>query len=150
MAILPVKKSERGGNELAKFHDEMDNLFRGFFSDYGLPTLEHRHWPAIDIVENENNFVIKAEVPGCKADDINISVNGNILTISGEKKAEEEKKEKGYYHMERSYGSFRRDLTLSANLDSNKIEASCKDGVLAITLPKSEKTKAIKVKVKEE
>ena len=150
MTILPIKKGERGGNELAKLHGEMDNLFRSFSGDSGWPTLEHRRWPAIDIVENENDFVIKAEVPGCKADDIDISVHGNILTISGEKKAEEEKKEKGYYHMERSYGSFRRDLTLSAGLDSDKIEACCKDGILTVTLPKSEKAKAIKVKVKEE
>ena len=150
MTILPVKKGERGGNELARLHGEMDNLFRSFFGDCGWPALEHRRWPAIDIVENENDFVIKAEVPGCKADDIDISVHGNILTISGEKKAEEEKKEKGYYHMERSYGSFRRDLTLNADLDSNKIEANCKDGILTVTLPKSEKTKDIKVKIKEE
>ncbi|MBN2457082.1 MAG: Hsp20/alpha crystallin family protein [Sedimentisphaerales bacterium] len=128
----------------------MDNLFHSFLGDWGWPALKHRRWPAIDIVENENDFVIKAEVPGCKADDIDISVHGNVLTISGEKKAEEEKKEKGYYHMERSYGSFRRDLTLSADLDSDKIEACCKDGILTVTLPKSEKAKAVKVKVKEE
>ena len=150
MVVLPVKKQERPRNELGRLHDEVDNLFHNFFGNLSWPTLEHRRWPAIDIVENENDFVIKAEVPGCKAGDIDISVQGNILTISGEKKAEKEKKEKGYCHVERSYGSFRRDLTLSAGLDSDKIEANCKDGVLTITLPKSEKTKPVKVKVKGE
>ena len=150
MAILPVKKRERSGSELARFHDEMDNLFHSFLGDWCWPALEHRRWPVIDIVENENDFVIKAEVPGCKADDIDISVHGNVLTIRGEKKAEEEKKEKGYYHMERSYGSFRRDLTLSAGLNPDKIEACCKDGILTVTLPKSEKAKAVKVKIKDE
>ena len=150
MSILPVKKQGKGGNELAKLHNEMDNLFQGLFSDEGWPNLEHRRWPAIDIVENENDFVVKADVPGCKADDIDISIHGSLLTISGEKKVQEEKKEKGYHHMERSYGSFRRDLTLGADLDSNKIKAKCKDGILTITLPKSEKTKCIAVEVKEE
>lgn len=128
----------------------MDDLFRGFFGDWDLPSLDYRRWPAIDVAENENEFVVKAEVPGCKADDIDISVHGNTLTISGEKKEEEEKKEKGYYHVERSYGSFRRDLSLGGDINPDEIEASCKDGILTITLPKSKKNKAIKVKVKEE
>ncbi len=75
-------------------------------------------------------------------------MQGNILTISGEKKHEEEKKEKGYYYAERSYGSFRRDLTLGSEVDASKIDAACKDGVLTIMLPKSERAKAVKVKVK--
>jgi HSP20 family protein len=94
--------------------------------------------------------MIKVEVPGCKADDIDISVNGNTLTISGEKKQEEKKEGKGCYHVERSYGSFRRDLHLATEIDPGKIEASCTDGVLAIKLPKNEKAKPIKVKVKGE
>jgi HSP20 family protein len=105
-------------------------------------------WPAVDIAEDENAITVKAEVPGCKAEDIDISVHGNTLTISGEKKTEEEKKEKGYYHLERSYGSFRREFTMPANADPNKVEASCKNGVLTVVLPKSEKEKAVKVKVK--
>jgi len=148
MALLPVRRKERERGSLARFHDEVDDLFRGFFEDWELPAWGRGRWPAIDIAENENEFVVKGEVPGCKADDIDISVHGNMLTISGEKKVEEEKKEKGYYHVERSYGSFRRDLHLATEVDPDKIEATCKDGVLTITLPKSEKAKAVKVKVK--
>jgi HSP20 family protein len=148
MALLPVKRKEGGRSSLSRLHDEMDDLFRSFFSDGDWPVWSGSRWPAIDIAEKDNEFMVKAEVPGCKADDIDISVHGNVLTISGEKKAEEEKKEKGYYHIERSYGSFRRDLHLATEVNPGKIEATCKDGVLTITLPKSEKAKAVKVKVK--
>jgi len=150
MALLPVRKKERDRSSLARLHDEVDDLFRSFFEDWDWPVWSRGRWPAIDIAENENEYVVKAEVPGCKADDIDIFVHGNMLTISGKKKAEEEKKEKGYYHAERSYGSFRRDLHLAAEVDPDKIEATCKDGLLTITLPKSEKAKAIKVKVKDQ
>lgn len=146
MTLLPVKKTEKGRSELARLHDEMDNLIGSFFGDWSWPVWGR--WPAIDIAEKDNEFVVKAEIPGCKADDIDISVHGNMLTISGEKKQEEEKKEKGYYHIESSYGSFRRDLTLASEVDPGKIEAACKDGILTITVPKSEKAKPVKVKVK--
>jgi len=148
MALVPARK--RGRNEMARLHDEMDGLLGRFFGDWDWPALAHTHWPALDVAENENSYVVKAEVPGCKADDIDISVHGNVLTLSGEKKEEQEKKEKGYYHVERSYGSFRRDVNLGSDVDTEKIEAACKDGVLTVTLPKSEKAKAIKVKVKEQ
>jgi HSP20 family protein len=147
MTLLPIHK--KGGGDLARLHRDMDDLFGAFFGDWPV-FAEHKVWPAVDIAEDENAITVKAEVPGCKAEDIDISVHGNTLTISGEKKTEEEKKEKGYYHLERSYGSFRREFTLPANADPNRVEASCKNGVLTVTLPKSEKEKAVKVKVKEQ
>ena len=146
MALVPVKKRVRG--DLTGLHEEMDDLINSFFGGWDMPFFERSRFPVIDIADNENEVVVKAEVPGCKADDIDISVHGNTLTISGEKKQEEEKKEKGYYHLERSYGSFRRDLNIPADVDTSKVEAVCKDGILTITLPKAEKAKAIKVKVK--
>jgi HSP20 family protein len=75
-------------------------------------------------------------------------VQGNTLSISGQKKHEKEDKEKGFYYAERSYGSFRRDLTLPSEVEPGSIEASYKDGILTIRMPKSEKAKAVKVKVK--
>ena len=81
----------------------MDDLLRGFFQDWELPTWGRGRWPALDVAETENELVVKAEVPGCKAEDIDISVQGNTLTVSGEKKEEQEEKKKGYYHVERSY-----------------------------------------------
>ena len=151
MALLPIRRRERERGSLASLHDEMDDLFKDFFSDWdGGPFWSRTRWPALDIAEDENEFTIKAEVPGCKAEDIDISVHGNILTISGEKKQEKEEKGKGYRHTERSYGTFRRDLNLASEVDSNKVEATYKDGILSIKLPKTEKTKAVKIKVKEE
>ena len=122
MALVPARK--RGRNEMARLHDEMDSLLGRFLGDWDWPVLAHTHWPALDVAENENSYVVKAEVPGCKADDIDIAVHGNVLTISGEKKEEQEKKEKGYYHVERSYGSFRRDVNLGSDVDTEKIEAA--------------------------
>lgn len=146
MALVHLHRGNR--NSLANLHNEMDDLFDSFFRGLDKPFVGYKAWPVIDIAEEKDAIFVKAEVPGCKADDIDISVHGNTLTISGEKKQEEEKKEKGYYHIERSFGSFRRDLNLGADIASDKIEATCKDGVLTITLPKAEKAKAIKVKVK--
>ena len=146
MALVHLNK--RNGNGLARLHNEMDDLFDSFFRGLDRPFAGYKAWPAIDVAEEEDSILVKAEVPGCKADDIDISVHGNTLTISGEKKLSEEKKEKGYYHVESSYGSFRRELTLPADVDSSKIDAACKDGVLSITLPKAETAKTVKIKVK--
>ena len=135
---------------MASLHNEMDDLFDSFFRGLDRPFSGYKLWPAIDLAEDENSITVRAEVPGCNAEDIDISVYGNTLTISGEKKFSEEKKEEKYYHMESSYGSFRRELTLPTDVDSEKIEAACKNGVLSITLPKTAKAKAVKVKVKGE
>jgi HSP20 family protein len=149
MTLVPVKKRERGRGELTRLHEEMDDLFKSFFEPWAAPVWGHHHWPAIDIGETDDAFIVKADVPGCKAEDIEISVHGNMLNISGEKKHETQEKEKAYYHIERSYGSFRRELNLASDVDPEKIKATCKDGVLSIRLPKTEKTRPIKVEVKE-
>jgi HSP20 family protein len=145
---LQVRRQDKGLNPLARLHEEMDDLFGNFFEDRELPRFSRGRWPAVDVAENENEFIVKAEVPGCKAEDIDISVHDSRLTISGEKKQEEEKKEKGYYHVESSYGAFRREIRLESDVDPNKIEATCTNGVLSIKLPKTEKTKPVKVKIK--
>ncbi len=146
MTLVPIHRTRNDG--LATLHNEMDDLFDSFFRGLDRPFAGYKAWPAIDVAEEDNAIVVRAEVPGCKAEDIDISVFGNKLTISGEKKFAEEKKEKGYYHVESSYGSFRRELTLPTDVDPKKIEAECKDGVLSITLPKAAQSKAIKVKIK--
>jgi len=107
--------------------------------------------PAVDIFETDNDFVVKASVPGVKQDDLDISIVGDTLTIKGEVKAEEEQKGKNYYRQECRYGSFVRSLTLPAELNADKAEASMENGILTLTIPKVEKAKpkAIKVKTKE-
>jgi HSP20 family protein len=146
MALVPWN-NRRGRNELARLHDEMDNLFDGFFRGLDRPFAGYKAWPAIDVAEKDEAVVVRAEIPGCEPKDIDVSVYGNTLTISGEKKESKEEKDKGYYHMESTYGSFRRDISLPTDVDADKIDAAYKNGVLSITLPKAEKTKAVKVKV---
>ena len=145
MALVPINR--RNGSGLARLHNEMDDLFDSFFRGLDRPFSGYKAWPAIDVAEEKDSIVVRAEVPGCKAEDIDISVYGNTLTISGEKKLAEEKKEKGYYHVESTYGSFRREITLPTDVDQAKIDAVCKDGVLSINLPKAAKARTVKVKV---
>lgn len=143
MALVSYRKHRNG---LVRLHGEMDDLFDAFFGDW--PSCEHRLWPAIDLADEKDSIIVKAEMPGCKAEDIDISVHGNTMTISGEKKQSEEKEQKGYYYSESTYGSFRRQINLPIDVDTSGIEAVCKDGVLTVTLPKAEKAKTVKVKVK--
>lgn len=146
MALLSLNRRNRG--ELARLHNEMDDLFDGFFRGLDRPFGGYKTWPTIDVAEKDDAILVRAEVPGCKADDVDISVYNNTLTISGEKKETREEKDKGYYYSESSYGSFRRDVTLPAEVDTAKVEATCKDGVLNITLPKAARSKAVKVQIK--
>ena len=145
MLLAPFTKRNRNG--LARLQNEMDDLFDGFFGGLDRP-FGAKSWPALDIAEQDDALVVRAEVPGCKAEDIDISVYGNMLTISGEKKETKEDKDKGYYHTESVYGSFRREVMLPADVDPAKVEATYKDGILSITLPKAAASKAVKVPVK--
>jgi HSP20 family protein len=106
--------------------------------------------PRVDIAETEKEFIIKAEVPEVKKEEVKISVDNGILSIRGERKQEKEEKGKKFHRVERYYGSFTRSFTLPDNVDETKIEASFKDGMLNIQIPKSEKSKpkAIDVKIK--
>ena len=146
MALVPITRGQRNG--LTRLHNEMDDLFDSFFRGLDRPFAGYKAWPSIDVAEHEDNIEVRAEVPGCKAEDVDISVYENTLTISGEKKHTEEKKEKNYYHIESTYGNFRREVILPTNVDQERVSAECKDGVLKIILPKAEKTKAVKIKVK--
>jgi HSP20 family protein len=142
--------TRRNRNELSTLRSHMDDLFEGFFRglDRPLSFLTERAWPTVDVAETDDAILVRAEVPRCKPEDIDISVYDNTLTLSGEKKESRESGGDGYYHMESTYGSFRRDIPLSAEVDQDKIEAVVKDGILSVTLPKAEKSKAVKVKVK--
>jgi HSP20 family protein len=106
--------------------------------------------PSLDLAETKNEFVVKAEVPGMTPKDINISLAQGVLTIRGEKKQEKEEKEENYHFVERSYGSFSRSVRLPGEVQSDKIKAAYKDGILRVTLPKTEETKKKEVKIKVE
>jgi len=103
--------------------------------------------PTIDVMEKDDRYIIKAELPGVKEEDVDVSVTGDMLTISGEKEAEAEEERKGYYYSESSYGSFSRSITMPSTVDPDKIEANYDKGVLEITLPKTPETKPKRVRV---
>jgi HSP20 family protein len=136
--------------EVSRLRREMDRLWDDYFGSgrRGLQPLPTEFAPAVDIKETADQVVVKAEVPGMEAKDINISVTGEVLTIKGEKKSEREEKEENYHLVERRYGSFSRSLALPAGVDMDKIEAKYDKGVLIVTCPKKEvvKPKAIEIK----
>jgi HSP20 family protein len=136
--------------EISRLRREMDRLWDDYFGPgrRALKPMEMEFAPAVDIKETEDKIVVKAEVPGIDAKDINISVTGDVLTIKGEKKSEHEEKEESYHLVERSYGSFSRSLVLPAAVDMDKIEAKYDKGVLTVTCPKKAevKPKAIEIK----
>ncbi len=148
---LPVKRDE--ADPFALIRRRMDNIFEDFLHGFDLQPFESRlgvFSPNIDVVETDKEIRISAELPGMEEKDIEVSLNKDTLTIGGEKKEEKEDKDKGYYRMERSYGSFSRTIAVPIEVETDKIEAKFKKGVLNITLPKSAKavaeTKKIPVK----
>jgi HSP20 family protein len=137
--------------ELGSLRREMDRLWDSFFGERPLTRVWEREWlPSLDVSETKDDFVVKAEVPGIDAENIDISLTGDVLTIKGEKKHEKEEKEEDYHLVERNYGAFSRSVRLPAEVEPAKIKASYKNGILKVTLPKSEKVKAKKVKIKVE
>jgi len=105
--------------------------------------------PLVDITEDDKEYLIKAEVPEVKKEDVKVSVQDDVLTITGERKFEKEEKDKKYHRVERAYGSFHRSFTLPDDADAQKVVAEFKDGLLKVRLPKTEqaKSKSIEVKV---
>ena len=127
--------------------EEVPDRFRRMFeSGFNIePLTESLGWmPTMEIVENDDAFVVTAEVPGINPKEVDISIDDGVLTLSGEKKEEsEEGKEGSKYHMwERRYGSFRRSFTLPQAVEADKISATAADGILTVTLPKTKKAKA--------
>ncbi|MEW6324561.1 MAG: Hsp20/alpha crystallin family protein [Nitrospirota bacterium] len=149
--------SRRPFSELTRMEREMerwfDDVLGGPWRRFGLPDWWRRReliprQPAIEISEDRDSLIVKAEIPGLKKEDLQVNLAEGLLTIRGERKHEEEKKEKGYFYSERSYGSFSRSIQLPAEVQSDKVNASFKDGVLEIRLPKTEQAKQREVSIK--
>ena len=118
-------------------------------SDNGEETLTTSEWvPPVDIVEDDKEYVIKAELPEIPKDQVKVSVENGLLTISGERKFEKEEKNKKYHRVERAYGYFSRCFSLPDAADADQVKADYKDGVLQVHVPKSERAKAKRVEVK--
>jgi HSP20 family protein len=139
--------------ELTSLQTEMNRLFNTFFDtpisqggDGGNAPL--RRWlPAMDLVETEDHFVLRADLPGLSEGDVNVELEDNVLTISGERKSEHEEKKEGFVRVERAFGTFRRSLTLPEGVDGDAIEASFNNGVLEIRIPKPEERKPHRVAI---
>ncbi len=148
---VPVRREEY--HPFSLLRQEMNTLFDNFFRGFDLEPFAGRFGafsPNIDVKESEKDISIIAELPGMDEKDIDVSLTRDALTIKGEKKEEKEEKRKDYYRMERSFGSFSRTIPLPAEIDTDKVKADFKKGVLTVTLPKTAKaikeTKKIPVK----
>ncbi|WP_455379249.1 Hsp20/alpha crystallin family protein [Petrachloros mirabilis] len=119
-----------------------------FGDRWPLPPMISIKAPSLDVFEEKDEIVVKADLPGMAKDEIEVTVTENVVTIKGEKKKEEEVKEKDYYRRERSYGSFVRSVQLPSEVKSDQIKANFKDGVLEVRMPKTEEAKKKSVSVK--
>jgi HSP20 family protein len=125
---------------LSNLRDEIDRLFESPLAEW--PSQVFSGWtPALDMHEDKDNIIVHAELPGMKKEDIDISLHEGCLSISGERKSEKEHKDAEVYRSERFVGRFQRTVSLPSAVDAEKVKASYKDGVLTITLPKTEEAK---------
>ncbi len=139
--------------ELNTIQSEMNRLFNTYFETPAATGNSHgsgslRRWlPAMDLVETADDFVLRADLPGLSEGDVNIELEDNVLTISGERKAEHEERKEGYYRVERASGNFSRSLTLPEGVDPDAVQASFDKGVLEVRIPKPEQRKPRKVSI---
>lgn len=138
--------------ELQDMSQRLNQIFARPFDGLGSgrELLTVAEWsPAVDVSETDNEYVVKAELPEVKKEDVKITMEDGVLTLTGERKQEKEEKGKRYHRIERSYGSFMRSFELPDNVDTSKAKAEFKDGMLTLSLPKSEKakSKALEIKV---
>ncbi len=135
--------------ELSSVRELMDRLSEdGFNRPFGSPLWDVMSVPTMDLYQTADSVVVKMGLPGVKPEDIQISVANGVLTIRGEVKEEEDKREKTYHLRERRYGSFSRSISLPSNVSADKSDAEFEDGVLTLTLPKAEEAKAKTITVK--
>jgi HSP20 family protein len=138
--------------ELTSLQTEMNRLFNTFFDS---PTASRegnggavRRWaPAMDLVETDDHFVLRADLPGLSEEDVSIELEDNVLTVAGERKPEHEDQREGFYRVERSFGQFRRSLTLPDGVDPEGIGATFEKGVLQVRIPKPEERKPRRVAI---
>lgn len=161
-AQIPVRREEaslsspslwqRDQHPVMQLHQQIDRLFNDVFSTFGMPSMNTAlargvgndtgivgaYRPQVDVSGNEKQYEIALDVPGLSENDLSIDVNGDVLTIKGRKEERNEQKDKQFYRVERSYGAFQRTLSLPADADADAIEASLKEGVLTLKIPRRE------------
>ena len=134
--------------EFDRLQKEMDGLYSTFFRPEESGVTLSGVFPPLNVTQDEHNLYVKAELPGIKAEDIDISVTGENLTIKGKRETIEEDEKVNYHRREREEGHFRRIITLPIKVETGKVEATSKNGILTITLPKAEEAKLKKITVK--
>jgi HSP20 family protein len=135
--------------ELSSLQNEMNRLFNTVF-DAPAPGNggQARRWvPAMDLLETQEHFVLRADLPGMREEDVSIELEDSVLTISGERKAEHEDRQEGYYRVERAFGAFSRSLTLPKGVDAGAVTAAFHDGVLEVRIPKPEERKPRRIAI---
>ena len=137
----------RNGAELESLRTQVDRLFEGFF----VPAPLHEDWasvsPAVDVEETPDAYLFKVDLPGVSSKDVKVTVNGDTLTLRGERKREEKKLEGTLHRIERSYGTFERSFTLGMPVRPDQVKASYRDGVLEIQVPKAEEARPREIEV---
>lgn len=159
--LRPIRSTEiipRSSNLLARFQEDIDRMERMFERSWptALPSWSipgeilagSLVMPAIDVYEEGNDVIATMEIPGVRKDDIKVDLTGSTLTVSGQKERKEETRDEQYYRSERSYGSFSRSVELPGEVRTNEAQATFRDGVLEIRVPKTEESKRKSVKLK--
>jgi HSP20 family protein len=141
--LIPWRK------EIKKLRHEMDRLYDRFFDWKPFPYLAESGdwWPPVDVLENPKEIIVHAEIPGVEAKEIDVHLEGNVLTIRGERKREVTEEGQDYYYAERSYGTFSRSIRLPSDIDREGIRARYDHGILELKLPKREKAVQKRIRV---
>lgn len=141
--------------DIAKFADMVDRMIDRFFDHWAdrwfeelTPTLGFEHTPPLDLIEAEDSYIVRVEVPGVKKEELDVAIQGKRLTIQGKKEYEKREEQKGFLRMECYHGEFKRSIILPGEVDTENVTATYKDGVLEIRLPKIEKEKGKRIEVK--
>src|ERR1700722_1795597 len=143
---VPQRDLAVNAGRLAAVQEELDRVFDSSFGSFFRPLDSFKRWnPAVDVYQDSDQFTVYAELPGLKKEEIEISLDGGTLTIAGERKQEGNAKEG--FHTERYFGKFQRSLTLPAPVNSEKVNASYKDGILKVTLAKADEAKPKQIPV---
>ena len=148
--LAPQKSTSVPANRdsFSLLRKEMEELISNFWGSNPTNWLDGNLSPAVDVSEQENAFLMKVDIPGLEAKDLNVQVHGNTVTVSGQRQEEKETKDKTYYRMERRQGSFSRTINMPCNINEGEVAAEYVNGVLSLTLPKTEASKPKKIAIK--
>jgi HSP20 family protein len=133
--------------EVDSLQSEVNRVFDAFFGTAGANGRVRRWVPAMDLVEDDEQLILRADLPGLSRDDVEIEIKDRVLTVSGERKTEDEQRSEGFYRVERAFGSFSRSMTLPDGIDAERVSAEFADGVLEVRIPKPEQRKPHRVAI---